>query len=143
MASVPKPVVNTGDFVYTENKLCYVENISNNLGYNQYTVVEIDTGERMLKTRYQLEMPEIKLLMSENFEAEDMTAKQAETEEKGRKRFLDVTESELDDFALNRNSKRTRIQTTWGVSVFKGKKEIQKKSKQTMADSRHLESLRK
>jgi hypothetical protein len=121
MASVPVPAVNIGDFVYTENKLCYVKSIENMLGFNQYCVVDIDTGISLNKARHQLEMPEMKLLLNETFEEADGTQKQEEKDKKSQKRFAEVTESDINDYALNRNSKRTRTQTVWAVSIFKGR----------------------
>jgi hypothetical protein len=91
------------------------------LGFNQYCVVDIDTGISLNKARHQLEMPEMKLLLNETFEEADGTQKQEEKDKKSQKRFAEVTESDINDYALNRNSKRTRTQTVWAVSIFKGR----------------------
>ena len=48
--------------------------------------------------------------MEESYVKEERTQK---------KRFADVTGEELDQIELNRNSARTKMQTTWAVGVFK------------------------
>ena len=51
-------VVSTGDPVHSEKKLRYVEESQNILGFNQYVLVDFDTGRRMMKSRHKLEIPE-------------------------------------------------------------------------------------
>jgi hypothetical protein len=125
MAAPPKPLVSTGDFVHCEERLCYVEEIRNNLGFNQYVCIDMDSGVSLLKSRHEISVPEVTFLDALNFEQNfdilpEMNRDTPKTEQNPTKRFAEVSSEELDDFALNRNSKRTREQTSWGVTIFKG-----------------------
>jgi hypothetical protein len=123
MATAPAPLVSTGDFVYTGTTLCYVESIENKLGWNTYNLVDLDSGRKLQKARHELILPDIKLLddILEGGDAGEENNKNAGNNSgKGSKRFAEITDSELDDLAINRNSKKTRNQTTWAVSIFKG-----------------------
>ena len=59
MTTPPIPLVSPGDLVYCEGSLCYVETVTNTLGYNIYTIVDCDSGRKMQKARYQLEKPDL------------------------------------------------------------------------------------
>ena len=85
MATQASQLVNPGDYVYSENKLCYVEDVQNILGFNQYILVGFDSGRRLFKMRHEIETKETKLLNEEfdkEFEMEDPQQK----EEKKKKR---------------------------------------------------------
>jgi hypothetical protein len=120
----PTPLLSSGDLVYSENCLCYIESIDNTLGWNIYHLVDFDSGRKLQKARHELTLPDI-TLMDDTFETEadgteEIQQNEANKKEKGSKRFAEIGESDLDELAINRNSKRTRNQTTWAVSIFKG-----------------------
>jgi hypothetical protein len=125
MATAPKPLVSVGDFVNCGQKLCYVESITNNLGFNQYVCIDMDSGVSLLRNRHEISVPEVTFLEALDFEQtlENIQEKgktTQETEAKAAKRFAEVSIEDLDTLALNRSSKRTREQTSWGVTIFKG-----------------------
>jgi hypothetical protein len=134
MATVPPaPCVSVGDFVAVENSLCYVDKIENNLGFNTYIVVNIDKQESMRKSRHEIQPLDYLLqeFCVESIPEEMKTEKGQETELNPKKRFAEVTTDDLDTLAVNRTSKRTRTQTSWAVSVFKGKGRWYKHHKQS------------
>lgn len=133
MARAPEPAVKVGDLISTENKLCCVNRIEDTFGFNTYVLVELETGTVLRKHRHELQTLDFLLdecVFEPNVGATEEKQNE-EIEKKRSKRFVSVTEQELDDFALNRNSKRTRKQTDWAVSIFKG--ETLEKCKQMAA----------
>ena len=146
MAEGPEPAVLPGMIVFCENKMCNVENVSNTLGFNIYHLVDVYTGERMQKPRHELEFSGISLA-DENNEEDivehilEMERNTVEEPKPKKKRFADITENELDNIALNRNSKNTRNQTMWGVAIFKGETLIVKKFKNGALLDRKIVSL--
>ena len=108
-----KPLVEVGDSVTCESRVCYVQCIENTLGFNQYTIVDMGSGVVMKKCRYEIQLiPDIlgggedfdllALLKELDKEKEDI-----KLETKG-KRFKDMSPEEHDNLALNCNSKGQR-----------------------------------
>ena len=88
----------------------------------------------MKKARYQIEpynFDLLSILKSEPMEFQETEVKQQEEIQESdgnkEKRFKTMTEEELNEYALNRNSKRTKQQTTWAVAIFKGRNNNKKK----------------
>ena len=108
----------------------YIQHIENKIGFNTYICVDMDTGLEYRRSRYQLQKTEIQFATcSDDEEFEDNTQDEVrqpiehtETEVKQiageKKRFDIVSEEQLDDLALNRNSYRTRKQTVWAVKIL-------------------------
>ena len=114
-----------GEYVRTDGRTCYVDHVSNTLGYNEYHLIDIDSGTQLKRARYQLEpMVALNLVAvpDDNFErmADTMYIPHEKPQKETKKRFADVSVTELDQIEENRTSKRTRQQTVWAVSVFKG-----------------------
>jgi hypothetical protein len=129
MAAAPLPIISVGDFVKTAGRVCYVENIDRSLGFGQYILVDIDSGVVLKKSRYELEPIHVDIVTGNDgdmdFENIDIqTLSQPNEDRKSSKtegnRFATICEEDLDKIALNRTSKNTRNQTSWGVSIFKG-----------------------
>ena len=130
-------IISIYDYVKVGSRVCYVENITSDLGYRQYHLIDIDSGVQMKKSRYQIEPYNFDLLSILKKEDMEFEEKEPITEEKlqesnedKEKRFKTMTEEELNEYALNRNSKRTKQQTTWAVAIFKGKYQNKDKSAQ-------------
>ena len=114
-----------GDDVFVGGKLCYCTKVSNDLRFNLYEVVDVDTGETMVKARHELTVPSISVMappvQADPVIADDIPGNDEKPPDAKKKRFVDVSEEDLDSYALNKNSKHTRNQTLWGVAIFKGK----------------------
>ena len=123
MAGPAAMLTSIGDLVTTENRLCYVEKVDNTLGYNQYTLVDIDSGVSLIKSRYQFQHVDLDMLTEGelNVDIENLDGKKKEETIEKEKRFTTVSTEEIDALALNRTSQRTKSQTNWAVSIFKGK----------------------
>ena len=129
MANAGK-LISVNDWVKCEGRVCYVQNILNNLGFNQYFVVDIDSGVVLKRSCYQLEPTEVQaatIPLPESAFAND-TIVQVKHEDHEtpkvnlkleKRRFLDVSADQLDSIKLNRTSIRTRKQTAWAVSMLK------------------------
>ena len=125
MAEAGQRLIKQGMFVICENKLCQVEKSVNELGFNRYIVVAVDSGEKYNKLRFELEVEDMSFV-NEQMEFDEPTVndptEQKMCQEKDKKRrFETINDEDLNKLALNRNSKHTRTQTAWGVAVFKGK----------------------
>ena len=101
------------------------QEITNSLGFNPYNLVVIDIGIVLKVARDELTYILVQVLALA--EADDMVSEQVKSEEKPgilqnikKKRFASVTPDDLDKIELNRNSSRTKIQTSWAVGIFKG-----------------------
>ena len=125
MAEATQPaLIRPGMLVKCGNKLCNVENVVNELGFNRYIVCAVDTGEILSKSRYELEEADLSFL-DNKMEADEPNVSEDGPKilepEKKKARFETINDEDLNKLALNRNSKHTRTQTAWGVTVFKGK----------------------
>jgi hypothetical protein len=130
MAAGPTALVSVGDFVSTDNRVCYVENIEKNLGFNQYILVDIDSGVQLRKCRYQIQPIQVEFVTGDetDVEFENINIEPLESNEdqkKGKdeeKRFPTLSEQDLNTLQMNTNSKNTKSQTHWGVKIFKGER---------------------
>lgn len=107
--------------------------IKNHLGFNQYTLVDIDTGHKFIGYRYQLRRTdEIAAALLPDFN-ELIGSEEAETPETGAQndgpepsqdqpsdRWAMIEEEDIVNLAENRHSAHTAKQTKWAVSVFRG-----------------------
>ena len=122
MALAPIPIVTRGDYVLCENKMFYVETVDNSLGFNIYTRVEFVSGRKITRARHEFEKTAGSLMADEVTEGmnEGKTEEMEKKETTCKKRFDNVTEKDVETLQLHSNSKGTREQTAWGVSIFKG-----------------------
>ena len=111
-------LITKGQYVLTEGRTCYVENIDNQLGFNIYYVIDIDSGVYLKKSRWQLEPTDLKI-----DEADDIvdTPQQEKKETTEKKRFLSLKEEEINQIEQNRTCYRTKKQTAWAVTILKGR----------------------
>ena len=126
MADAPR-LLSVGQYVKNEGRLCMIQEIKNHLGFNQYFIVDMDSGVCLKRARYQIEPIELKGLPgaddSEDFDddnADSETANEEKNTSAPAKRFLSVSSEELDSIEINRTSYRTRKQTIWAVNILKG-----------------------
>ena len=127
MADARKPL-SVGQFVRNEGKLCYIHDIQNYLGFNQYFLIDCDNGMCIKRSGYQLE-PANNPVADDMAEGsgdkninivEGVEEKSEQKEKVTAKRFLNVSNEELDSTEINRTSYRTRKQTIWAVTILKG-----------------------
>ena len=126
----PQRLLQKGDHVYCEGRTCFIQHISNTLGFNEYHMVDIDSGVLLKRPRYKLEYVPVEVLavgaladdtsFDEEIKENETVAKSPKNEGNTKKRFASVSVQELDEIELNRNSSRTKMQTNWGVGVFRG-----------------------
>ena len=121
MASHTAPrLLSKGDYVSCEGRTCYIDDITNNLGYNVYLIVDMDTGVQLRRSRYQLEYLPVLATGTTN-ENDDFNTSFASSEPSEQsKRFASVSSLELDQIEMNRCSSNTKKQTSWSVKIFKG-----------------------
>lgn len=129
MAGSAVPLISVGDFVNYDGKTCYVENVFNNIGFNQYVIVDIDTGTVFTKARYQIQPVDVEMVTGSDTDIdpfpdiniEDLMQKNEDkTPKTEESRFVTISNEDLDNLELNRNSLRTKSQTSWAVSIFRG-----------------------
>lgn len=127
MAEAPGPLISVGDFVNCSGRVCYVESIQNTIGFNQYKLVDIDSGVVLTKARFQINPIEVQYVTGTDSDMDfmDVNIDQLEQTNEGKKenseerRFSTLSEEDLNNLALNRNCKTTQQQTSWGVAIFK------------------------
>ena len=119
MATGTQSILTKGEYVMAENAMCYIDKVVNDGGLNIYILVDMDSGRRLVKMREYLQMPTEPVLDGSSFDhiIEEMTGI---PEKETKKRFLEVSEDDVETLAMNSNSKRTRDQTVWGINIFKG-----------------------
>ena len=112
------------DYVKCEGRTCFIQEIDNSMGFNVYHIVDIDSGVKLRKPRYQLEFIPTELVavgLADDIPwDEEILETVPDQKEIKEKQFATVSGQELDQIELNRNSTRTKMQTNWGVGVFKG-----------------------
>ena len=89
----------------------------NTLSFNQYVLVDMDSGINLKKSRHEIEKIFVKMLTGgEDFKPEltDTSVKEL-TIKTENKRFKDVTEQEMDELALNRNSMNMKKNRHFGL----------------------------
>ena len=125
-----------GEIVDIEGKTCIINGKSNQLGFHQYHVVDMDTGHQFVSHAYKIQRsqsisnavlgPLMDLLQEEQeVEKSVVTApEQAESTpapSKTNERWAELTPAEIDELAQNRHSKSTAQQTNWAVKQFRRK----------------------
>lgn len=123
----PVPFVECGQFVCYENKTCLVTAVEPNLGFNRYSLLDIDTGKTISAHRFQLERVAVMDLdlntnieMDAGIDFQESSTNESTLEEQG-KRFLQLTDKDLDMLSAERNCKNTIQQTKWGINVLRGR----------------------
>ena len=124
-ARVPPSVCQS---VKTDGRKCFIQSIDTSLGYNQYFLIDMDSGAHLKRSRYELEPLPVELVPPADDNAfedsmDEPTLQESEEKngEPAKKRFAAVSNEELDQIELNRTSIRTKRQTAWAVGIFKGK----------------------
>ena len=126
------------EVVKCKGKICLITDIRNVLGFNEFTLVDIDTGSTLIARRYQMErsdevaaalLPEFQLsddhliATTEDIDMplldHDDASDQPDTNST---RWARVTEDDINNLAANRHSHHTGSQTKWAVRLFKGRK---------------------
>ena len=130
MASQPVPLVTEGECVGFKGKTCLVNSITSRLGWNQFHLVDIDTGHNCVAARYQLE----RILFLDTdladdiFEA-DVVVEETEEDVVGTdlvderpvgpaQLWSNHTDDDLVRLQENRRFKSTSQQTKWAQKVF-------------------------
>jgi hypothetical protein len=135
--------------IYKENDLVHVYkggekwlgvvmNVQSPLGYREYRVLNVNTGEIITATRLHLEaVTATEAILGPDFDVEMAVDDNAETsvlneplpQPKSTKpslptpttsRFATCSDSDLNEIQLAKQAKNTIHQTTWGVKVFRG-----------------------
>ena len=75
-------VSNTSALFFCENSFLFVENIGNTLGFNKYTLADLDSGRKLNKNRHELQIPDITTIDNLNIEMEDLKVWKTEEMEK-------------------------------------------------------------
>ena len=132
MASQPVPLDSEGECVRFKGKTCLVNSITSRLGWNQYHLVDIDTGHSCVAARYQLErIPFLDTDLADDIFEADVVVKEAEEEVVGTdladekpvgpvRLWSNRTEDDLVRLQENPHSKSTSQQTMWARKVFRG-----------------------
>ena len=115
-------LLSVGEFMRNEGRLRYIQDIKNNLGFNQYFIINCDSGVVLKRSRYQLKPStlDIPALADDTSFNEDVRMATEREEKKTWKRFLSVSREDLDSIEVNRTIHRTRQQTLWAVTILKG-----------------------
>ena len=119
----PTPSFCTGDFVYYHNALCIVEEVTNNLEYNEYKILSTDSGEKYTAFRHELDGCNQTVaddILPDRTVDNSSSTMSTDSSMKSTKRFAEVESDLLDELAQNRMSKKTTKMTKWGVSIFSG-----------------------
>ena len=128
MASAPVPLVSVGDCVRHDGRTWLVTAIRNVVGWNQYHLVDLDTGLSVVRARFQLEtIPFIDVVADGDFDGTmeakvEVTRTSSEDEGAGpsSRQWNERSESELTRLQENRHSKSTAHQTKWAAKIFRG-----------------------
>lgn len=145
MAATSAPTLfSVNEIVRVRGQVGLISGIVNQLGFNRYTVINIDTGEEMVAFGYELRhcdevsaalLPPMEVSFEDESEGDaaasmgdqgvqavhptgDETKADQQTDRGAR--WAKISDSELDTIAQNRHSGNTANQTKWAVSVFRG-----------------------
>ena len=128
MASAPVPLVSVGECVRHDGRTWLVTAIRNVVGWNQYHLLDLDTGLSVVRARFQLEtIPFIDVVAGGDFDGTmeakvEVTPTSSEDEGAGpsSRQWNERSESELTRLQENRHSKSTAHQTKWAAKIFRG-----------------------
>lgn len=118
-----------GEIVKCDDKVCLISDIIRTLGFNQYLLMDMDTGHTLKAFGYQLaKCQEIAdALVTELMDAGEAeivsvveTSEPKRSREDDRGRWAEMSEESLNQLAENRHSKSTASQTKWAVKAFQG-----------------------
>ena len=109
-----------GDFVYFEETLCVILNITNTLGFNEYRLMNTDTGQTKNAFGYQLTRVDDCSLTQEADEHCKQSCQNEEARE-SEARFPLLSNQQVDEIAEHRTCKSTKKQTHWAVNILRGK----------------------
>ena len=98
-----------GDYVTVtaSGRTCFVQDVENNLGFNVYICVDMDSSVILRKSRFELEKIQGEMVDLPDIMFEEET-----------KRFHTLSDQELNTLAEKRNSYMTRKQTCWAIKIF-------------------------
>ena len=128
-------IFTVNEIVKFKEKTCLITNIHNIFGFNQYELVDIDTGNEMRAHGYQLSrsdtadlidaefVEEIGLIGNEHTSVKTPVTVPAEEsmDTVPNPRWAKISEQDIDALAENRHSHHTSSQTKWATAAFKGK----------------------
>ena len=132
MASETMSPLANGDIVQFQQAACKITDIQKALGYNQYRVVDLNTGVTHVAFSYQLirdpafmEAVQRSLMEDANFEMEAVHVGEevvtTNNEVAVKSRWGECSEMEVIKSAENRQSDRTVKSTGWAVRLFRGR----------------------
>ena len=128
MASAPVPLVSVGECVRHDSRTWLVTAIRNVVGWNQYHLVDLDTGLSVVRARFQLEtIPFIDVVTDGEFDGtmeakvEPQVTRTSSVDEgagPSSRQWNERSKSELTRLQENRHSKSTAHQTKWQPRSF-------------------------
>ena len=132
MASETMSPLATGDIVRFQQAACMITGIQKALGYNQYRVVDLNTGVTHVAFSYQLirypaVMEAVKRSLMEDVDFEMEAVHEGEevvttnNEVAVKSRWSECSEMEVIKLAENRHSDKTVKSTDWAVRLFRGR----------------------
>ena len=136
-SKMAEPVVySVNEIVGYKDRLCLITSITKTqMGFNRYTLEDIDSSDAYLAHKHELEKAQNVVLVecfSDELFGEDVAGGMEEgggkVQENPRPaapatettRFADLSAEEVDKLAEARTSKNTNVQTKWGVKIFRG-----------------------
>ena len=128
--SLCKPSIMASQATFTVNEIvgykdsiCIIEEIHmTNLGFNVYKLCDIEN-----KKKYTAHKPDLKKATTVDLEFDEMdivnetVVKNTNETVVKNTRFAELSDSAIDKIADSRVCKNTKIQTAWGVKIFRGK----------------------
>ena len=137
MASPSQSLISVGECVCCDGRVWMVSAIQNRFGWNQFHLVDLDSGVRAVKARFQLEtLLFVDVSMDDSFTAEDdgvedaVAPTSAETaEDRSAKptvnwKWRNRSDADLTHLQDMRHSKSTSQQTRWTAKIFRGESTI-------------------
>ena len=137
MASPSQSLISVGECVRCDGRVWMVSTIQNRFGWNQLHLVDLDSGVRAAKARFQLEtLPFVDVSMYDSFTAEGdgvedaVAPTSAETgEDRSAKptvngKWRNRSDADLTHLQEMRHSKSTSQQTRWAAKIFRGESAI-------------------
>ena len=131
-AQAPVPFVLNGQFVSFNGTTCLVTGIDPKLGFNKYSLLDIDSGRSILAHRHELERVEVLDMgleqelfgMDAEMDCGENSYVDLLDEEKPSRpvtdRFAKISTEELDKISAERNCPNTMQQTKWAMNIFRG-----------------------
>ena len=129
MAESKRSTFEVGEVCYLGAKSVLILNITAQLGFNKYHVIDIDTGEQAMVHRHELfKSAEVNLRDDSDddlqIDVKENDAINENENEQPNQRFATTTEEDLNNIESNTKAQTTHNQTKWGVKIFKGEQLI-------------------